>query len=175
MFFSNIKQDRFIYKSNTKSVWKYFLKNNVNLYIGSFPYGAGKTIIEAMGARITLLLHRNPYAKIYGGVDLAYKGVLQWTEPEDLLKIIREINEESLIKHSRMGREHYERFHSLEKFKEVLFLKSNNGYISNKINSDQTSKQKKIKKYNLMNLINTGRLLCWIKFREIKNILSMHL
>ena len=174
MFLNNISQNRFVYFRNTESVWKFFLKNKVNLYIGSFPYGAGKTIIEAMGAGITLLLHRNPYARIYGGVDLAYKGVLQWTDPKDLLKIINEINNKSLVKHSIKSREHYEKFHKLKKFREILSLEKNYPHTLNKINSSKFSDHKE-KKYNASNLINKLRLFFWIKFRETKNLFSMYL
>ena len=92
------------------------IKYKVNVLIGSFPHGAGRTFVEAMGAGITLVLH-GCLGRNIGGVDLGYKEVFQWTFADELLNILSSLNKFKIKLHARMSRERYEEVHNKKNFK----------------------------------------------------------
>ncbi|HEB27825.1 MAG TPA: hypothetical protein ENI05_08630 [Porticoccus sp.] len=115
-----IQDDRFIYTPWVPSVWKALHDYRVDLYVASFPYGGGLTLIEAMGAGISVALHRHIFSRILSGVDLAYPGAFSWRQPGELLNYCVSLTSEDLEKSGKLARIQYEKFHSGENLQSIL-------------------------------------------------------
>lgn len=114
-----IPGDRFIYIPWVSSVWKALHEYNVDLYIASFPYGGGLTLIEAMGAGVPVALHRHMFSRILSGIELGYCEAFSWRNPEDLLAYCAGLSTEELYKGSKLARKQFESIHTnkqLERF-----------------------------------------------------------
>ena len=115
-----IQPDRFIYTPWVPSVWKALQDYRVDLYVASFPYGGGLTLIEVMGAGIPVALHRHIFSRILSGIDLAYPEVFSWRFPDELLKYCASLTSSDLEEASRLGRMQYEKFHLPENIQRFL-------------------------------------------------------
>lgn len=104
-----IALDRFIYVDNVLSVWKTLQEFNVNLYIASFPYGAGLTLIEAMGAGIPVILHKHQYSRVLSSLELAYPEAFSWGEPNELYRYLSSLSIERLKSEGEIARIWYEK------------------------------------------------------------------
>jgi len=109
-----VKSERFVYIPWVSSVWNALHDYRVDLYIASFPYGGGLTLIEAMGAGVPVALHKHIFSRVLSGIDLAYSGAFSWRQPEELLEYCASITSEELVKAGKSGREQFVRFHSVE-------------------------------------------------------------
>lgn len=106
-----ISPERFVYTPWVPSVWKALQQYKVDLYVASFPYGGGLTLIEAMGAGIPVALHRHIFSRVLSGIDLAYPGAFSWRAPEDLLNYCVSLDAPTLKEAGISGRLQYEKFH----------------------------------------------------------------
>ncbi len=106
-----ISSERFVYIPWVPSVWKALQQYKVDLYVASFPYGGGLTLIEAMGAGIPVALHRHIFSRVLSSVDMAYPGAFSWRAPEDLLSYCVSLDAQTLKKAGISGRLQFEKFH----------------------------------------------------------------
>lgn len=109
-----IQRERFVYIEWTPSVWQTLQQHQIDVYIASFPYGAGLTLIEAMGAGIPAIMHQHMYSRVLSGLELAYPEAFHWADPEDLLTYLTNLTPEKLEHEKKLSRLHYEKFHRPE-------------------------------------------------------------
>lgn len=102
----------FIYIPYVPSLWKFFLDNKVDLYIASFPYGGGRTIIEVMGAGIPVAVHSHCLSRFLGGFDMVYEEAFVWRYPEELYRYISNIDFKVLESQSVLARATYLKYHT---------------------------------------------------------------
>ena len=110
----------FVYIPWVSNVWKALVEHDVDLYIASFPYGGGLTLIEAMGAGVPVAVHRHIYSRILSGIDLAYSDVFSWRSPDALIQYCVEVTAQELEDAGSRSRAQYETFHRWEVFAHLL-------------------------------------------------------
>lgn len=116
----NIQPDQFVYIPWVPSVWETLHDYRVDLYITSFPYGGGLTLIEAIGAGVPVVLHRHIFSRILSGIDLAYPEAFSWRFPSELLNYCSSLTPNDLVEAGRLGRMQYENFHLAKHLHEFL-------------------------------------------------------
>ncbi len=109
-----ISQDRLIYVDWTASVWKSLQEHEVDVYLASFPYGAGLTLIEAMGAGIPVIMHHHMYSRVLSGLELAYPEAFHWADPNALLEHLGAVEPKELWEEGQIARHWYETYHRPE-------------------------------------------------------------
>jgi hypothetical protein len=101
-------------------VWCALHDFTVDVYLASFPYGGGRTLVEAMGAGVPTVLHSHVTNRMLGGFDMAYEGAFVWRQPEELLDYLQKIDSRILKAQSREARRWYERYHREEALSQTL-------------------------------------------------------
>lgn len=98
---------RFVHIPWTASLWETLVKNEVDLFIGSFPIGGARTTIEVMGAGIPILMPQNYLSRFFSSRDIVYPDAFLWKYPVDFSNVLADITAESLAAHSARARAHY--------------------------------------------------------------------
>lgn len=106
-----IPQESFIYIPHVPSVWRAMHEYRVDLYLASFPYGGGRTLVEVMGSGTPVVIHKHHTSRILGGFDMAYEGAPTWQTWEELRHILTSLDSDILRRHSRLARVQYEKYH----------------------------------------------------------------
>ena len=117
---NNISSERFVYIPWVADVWKTMQELNVDLYISSFPYGAGLTLIEIMGAGVPVAIHRNIFSNFLSELHFAYSGVFSWQFPDELIQYCQRVTEKELTEHSLAGRQQYETYYNDNELVSIL-------------------------------------------------------
>ncbi len=115
-----ISRNRFIYIEWVPSVWEALQAYKVDVYVASFPYGAGLTLIEAMGAGVPVIMHEHMYSRVLSSLELAYPGSFRWNDPDELLNYLPTLTPEKLEKEKKCSRLQYELFHRPELLQSFL-------------------------------------------------------
>ncbi len=106
-----VPSNAFVYVPYVPSVWRALHTFRVDLYVSSFPYGGGRTLVEVMGAGVPSLMHEHHASRMLGGVDMAYNEAVAWRTKRELFEALRAVDSQSLERQSRAARARYERFH----------------------------------------------------------------
>ncbi len=115
-----VPAERFIYKRWVPSVWQTLVDEHVDIYVASFPYGGGLTLIEAMGAGVPVILHKHLYSSVLSGIDLGYENVPYWSDPDELFEYCATLSAARRERYSRLGRLQYEKYHRREILADLL-------------------------------------------------------
>lgn len=115
-----VPPESFVYIPYVPSVWNALHEHGVDLYLASFPYGAGRTLVEVMGAGVPAVLHRHCSSRMIGGLDMVYDGAWTWREPQELYALLQRLDRAELAQQSRLARAWYEKFHREEIVRDVL-------------------------------------------------------
>lgn len=115
-----IASEAFVYVPYVPSVWRALHEYSVDLYLASFPYGGGRTLVEVMGAGLPAVLHSHFASRMLGGVDMAYKEAFIWRNPEELLAYLRNVDRAALKREGRLARLWYEAYHQEEIMQRLL-------------------------------------------------------
>ena len=102
-----IERSRFIYRERVPDLSAEFTKEKVDAYLGSFPLGGGRAMVEAMGSGLPLILHSNYRSVFLTDVAETYPTALVWRTPEELKAHIEGLTPDTLGTHSQQAREHY--------------------------------------------------------------------
>ncbi|MBT8552482.1 hypothetical protein G6683_01860 [Polynucleobacter paneuropaeus] len=109
-----VPSDRLVYIDHSSSVWKSMQDNCVDIYISSFPYGAGLTLVEVMGAGIPVIMHHHINSRVLSGLELAYPEAFFWKYSEELISHLVNLDRSSVEFERLLSRRHYEKFHRPE-------------------------------------------------------------
>lgn len=115
-----IPHDRFVYIPWVPSVWTALHEYRVDLYVASFPYGGGLTLIETMGAGIPVALHQHVFSRVLSGIDLAYPEAFSWQVPDELLHFCASVTPEYLRHQSILARRQYLNYHRQQILMDIL-------------------------------------------------------
>jgi hypothetical protein len=86
----------------------------VDLYVGSVPYGGGRGTIEAMGAGVPVLVHSNYRSEMFSTTAIVYDQAIAWRSLEDLTQCLRALTDEDLRAHARLARRYFEDNHTAD-------------------------------------------------------------
>lgn len=115
-----IALDSFVYLPYVPSVWRTLHEYGVDVYVASFPYGGGRTLVEVMGAGVPAVIHSHRTNRMIGGADMVYDGALIWRTPEELYAFLQSADRSSLAHQGRMARHWYEKYHRDEIVRNAL-------------------------------------------------------
>ncbi|WP_323690105.1 hypothetical protein [Rhizobium sp. AN95] len=103
-----IDASRFYHVPWVASVATALTEYSVDMYLVSFPYGGAKSVIEAMAAGIPVLAHKNYRSLLTSSYFVAYPECYSWANTAELFKLLKEVTEDDLSRHSVMSRVFYE-------------------------------------------------------------------
>jgi hypothetical protein len=117
---AGLPSERFVHIEYVASLWRAFLDLGVDAYIGSFPFGGGRTIAEAMGAGLPLIVHANYCSPFLSSEPHVYDGAMIWRQPSELTSILSKLDLSQLTAHAHRSRAFYEAHHRAELLRRAL-------------------------------------------------------
>ncbi|MFT3733899.1 MAG: hypothetical protein QM776_02535 [Rhodocyclaceae bacterium] len=107
-----IDPSRFRHLPRVPSLWQSLRDEGVDLYIGSFPIGGGRALIEAFGAGIPVITFRHPVSPMLGTTGLGPADSWSWAQPDELMNVLKQATPAELARRSRVARAHYLAHHA---------------------------------------------------------------
>ncbi|MFL9952488.1 glycosyltransferase family 4 protein [Paraburkholderia nemoris] len=112
----NVSRDRFIHIEWVPSLSRALIEYSVDVYVGSFPLGGGKALIEAMSVGVPVVTHESYRSRYHGGCELTYPDSYTWSRYDELIRIFEQWNGPLLKKHGEFALRHFEYYYSKEAF-----------------------------------------------------------
>src|SRR5262249_39879898 len=94
---------------------------------GSFPWGGGRTVVEAMGAGLPLIIHSSFYSSFLDSEAHVYDGAMIWRQPAELAAFLSKLEGPQLIEHARRSRAFYEAHHRSDLLRAAIELENAGG------------------------------------------------
>ena len=104
-----IAQDRFEVHLRCPSLWRRLVELDIDVYLDSFPLAGCKSVIEAIGAGIPVVVHENYTNPLFSGGNVAYPEAFCWRHPEELVAFVSTVDVAWLEQQSACARRHFER------------------------------------------------------------------
>ncbi|CAD6542120.1 hypothetical protein ACFQ3P_20645 [Paraburkholderia sabiae] len=111
-----VSRNRFIHIEWVPSLSKALIEHSVDVYVGSFPLGGGKALIEAMSVGVPVVTHESYRSRYHGGCELTYPDSKIWRGYDELSRIFEQWNQALLEQHGELALQHFERYYSKEAF-----------------------------------------------------------
>lgn len=115
-----IPEERFWHVPSVESVWEFFLRETIDIYVGSAPSGGGRATVEAMGAGLPLIVHSNYRSAFLCVEDEVYSDAMVWRDFDQLQSYLSIVDQQQLLNHSVLSRSYYEDYHTPQKLAEAL-------------------------------------------------------
>lgn len=112
--------DLFVHILNVPSIWELLVQENVDLYLGSIPYGGGRATVEAMGAGIPLLIHSNYRSEFLSVEFEIYREAMVWRTFEELRAHLDSLTSQTLFRQSAASRAYYQKHHTAEHLRKAI-------------------------------------------------------
>ena len=109
---AGVDQSRFQHIPWVPRLWPAMLQHEVDLFIGSFPIGGARTLMEAMGCGLPILMSETYLSRFHSSRDIVYPGHMVWKFPSEFIQLIEAVGAEQLEDHSKRSRAHFERYYS---------------------------------------------------------------
>jgi hypothetical protein len=109
-----LPENRFVHIPYVRSVWQALQEHRVDLYVASFPFGGGRTLIEAMGAGVAVALHLHYHSRLLSSFDMAFEGAMLWRNPQELYNYVQQADLETLRMQGQTARRKYQECYSEE-------------------------------------------------------------
>jgi hypothetical protein len=107
----HVWQDRLVHIPHVPSVWMSMEAFAVDLYIGSFPVRGARTSVEVMGSATPALWHVESDETFFHDTHMRYPEAMTWRSADELIGIVRAMDDVLLRSQSIFARRHYERQH----------------------------------------------------------------
>lgn len=110
----------FRYVPHVTSVAEGLLKEQVDLYLSSFPYPGARTLVEAMAAGVPIAAHDHSGSGFLGALDMMPAGTFVWSHPQELLAFAASATRPALRRMGELARRHFDDYHTPEAMRAVL-------------------------------------------------------
>jgi hypothetical protein len=124
---AGLSSKRFVHIPYVPNLWRALLERGVDVYIGSFPHGGGRTVVEAMGAGLPLIIHSSYYSGFVDSEAHVYEGAMIWRQPAELIALLSKLEVSQLVQHARRSRAFYEAHHRPELLRAAIDLENAGG------------------------------------------------
>jgi hypothetical protein len=115
-----VERRRIVHVARVPSLATALNERGVHLYLSSFPVGGARASVEALAAGVPQIWHSPAPERDPELLHLCYPSAAVWRTPPDLVGILRSATPEWQGRQGTAARQHYERFHSPEHFRETL-------------------------------------------------------
>lgn len=115
-----IDPKRFVHRPFEPVYWSALNALRVDVCIGSFPLGGGRTSVEAMGSGTPYIAHENYLQRNLGGQDLVYPTANVWQNMDQLGQALALLRGEDRRTQAWGARHHFEQYHHHKRLEEAL-------------------------------------------------------
>jgi len=112
--------DLFVHIPNAPSIWELLVRENVDLYLGSIPYGGGRATVEAMGAGVPLLIHSNYRSEFLSVEFEIYREAMVWRTFDELRAHLGGLTSQKLSRQSAASRAYYQKHHAAKRLRKAI-------------------------------------------------------